>query len=95
MNADHTGAECTYTGTIQADHVTLNSTSCTEPMTLALSCTSGDRRDLRPISGSLILALNASPLQGVFIENDHVLESDTMRHVDTLSAIGRVTLTRR
>lgn len=95
MDVDHTGAECTYVGTIQPNHVTLNSTSCTEPKTLALACSNGDRRDLRPVSLSLILALAAAPLQGVVVENDRVLESGTARNVDTLSALGRVTLVRQ
>jgi hypothetical protein len=95
MDVDHTGAECTYVGTIQPDHVTLNSTSCTEPKTIALTCTSGDRRDLRPQSLSLILALNAAPLRGVVVEDDRVLESGTARSVNTLSALGNVTLIRQ
>jgi hypothetical protein len=81
MDIDHTGALCTFEGTLNADQLTLTGSSCTGTKTVALACANGALRGLLPRTESLRGTVGVNRIDGSAVENDNVVLSGTENSV--------------
>jgi len=87
---DHTGAVCTFKGTIVGNSLVLTETGCSETHTTALGCPNGDVRDLVPESESLHATIDGDRITGTAIETDGVIVSGTPDRAGTFVVMGVV-----
>lgn len=83
MDIDHTGALCTFEGTLSVDQLTLSASSCTGTKTHSLACANGVLRGLLPGTETLHATASVDRIEGSAVENDTVVLSGTQ------STVGR------
>ena len=91
---DHTGAVCTFKGTIVGNSLVLTETGCSETHTTALGCPNGDVRDLVPESESLHATIDGDRITGTAIETDGVIVSGTPDRAGTFVGTSSFEMTR-
>ena len=94
MDVDHTGAQCTFTGTLDGDELMLTASSCTGTKTLALPCANGAVRGLLPETESLRATIGAGRIDGSALESDNVVISGTQTSVGRFTGRSSFVLTR-
>ena len=95
LDIDHTGAVCTYSGTINGSSLTLDMTACTSSSTTAVICPAGGRRNLRLLSEHMTAAIAEDRISGHFAESDNILVAGSTISVGTLGTNGSFILMRR
>jgi len=94
MDIDHTGAVCTFTGSVQGDQLLLSTTNCTDPKILALPCSNGAIRGLLPDAESLRATVADTGIVGTAVENDKVVVSGTTNSVGQFTGRSAFVLSR-
>jgi len=77
MDIDHTGAACTFDGSIDGNQLVLHATRCSGTKTLAVPCSNGDVRGLLPDVESLQGTIGDGRIDGKSVENDNVVVAGT------------------
>jgi len=95
LDIDHTGAVCTYSGTIDGSALNMDMTSCTSTHSLAVSCPEGGARDLLLQAEHVAGTIAGDRITGTFTEMDAMFVSGSRTSVGTLGTIGSFTLMRR
>ncbi|MGE5245371.1 MAG: hypothetical protein ACM3SQ_14180, partial [Betaproteobacteria bacterium] len=95
LDIDHTGAVCSYSGTIDGDSLRLTATSCAGAKVVGIEFPDHVRRDLVPGSVSLLARISSDRMEGFAIENDSVVESGTSKRIGNLNIESSFTMTRR
>ena len=85
MTLDHSGAVCTFAGSVDTGILVLALTSCTPPAVTAVSCAGGLSRGLH-VNGLVVTALmnDIDALSGSALETDDVVSSATKATVGRL-----------
>jgi hypothetical protein len=94
MDIDHTGAVCTFTGSIQGDQLLLAATNCSDPRIVALSCPNGTSRGMLPNNESLRATVASTSITGTALENDNVVVSGTTISVGQFTGRSTFVLSR-
>jgi hypothetical protein len=95
LDIDHTGAVCSYAGTITGSSLTLDMTGCTVPHGMPVSCPGGGTRDLVLLAERMTAEITAERITGRFSETDNILISGSTTSVGTLGTEGSFILMRR
>ncbi|HTK29482.1 MAG TPA: hypothetical protein VL309_08020 [Vicinamibacterales bacterium] len=96
LDADHTGASCTYTGTIDGNTLLLTTTGCSDSRLVGFHCTADAVRDVRVKSETVRATINGDgSIGGTVTETDTIDVSGTATTVGTLVANGSFTLARQ
>jgi hypothetical protein len=95
LDIDHTGAVCSYSGTINGSSLTLDMTGCTPTSGMAVSCPEGGSRNLLLLSEHVTAVIAGDSISGTFAETDNILISGSTTSVGTLGTAGPFTLMRR
>jgi hypothetical protein len=94
MDIGHTGAVCSFDGSVDGNQLVLNATSCTGPKTLAVPCPNDTPRGLLPESETLRATVGNSRVDGNATENDNVVLSGTSTSVGHFTGTSSFILTR-
>jgi len=94
MDIDHTGAQCSFDGTLDGTQLTLTASSCTGTKTLALACGNGAMRGLLPGAESLRATIGVDRIDGSAVETDNVVISGTQTSVGQFTGRSAFVLTR-
>jgi hypothetical protein len=86
LDIDHTGAVCTYHGSISGQSLKLMSTSCAKAELTPITCPNGQVRNLLPQASTVKATIDGDRISGVFIETDDLVAAGTSASVGTLVA---------
>jgi hypothetical protein len=95
LDIDHSGAVCSYAGSIDGNVLHLAAISCTPSKTVGLSCANGNLRDLLLTSETLQADVTGNAMIGHATENALIVASGTAREVSKWVAESSFTLTRQ
>jgi hypothetical protein len=95
LDLDHTGAVCSYSGTIDGNSLALDMTGCVATNGTPISCPAGGARDLRLLAEHVTAVIADDRISGTFAETDDILISGSTTSVGTLGTAGSFTLVRR
>src|SRR4051812_17552388 len=84
LDIDHTGALCTYTGTLTGNTIDLTATNCTASKQLGFRCGNASTRDLLHVAGTLHGTITGAAITGTALETDSVVVSGTSESVAPL-----------